>query len=110
MLKLFIGGSSMKKIFRTKKQWRMLVLGQPISGLSIAQYCKNQNINLSNFYLWRKRININESPKPGFLRLSKPSVPTLRDLRIETPNGYKIEVNGFDESIFQRILGVVKTL
>ena len=100
----------MKKIFRSKKQWQRIILGQPSSGLSISQYCKNKNINISNFYAWRKRLNDKESPKPGFLRLIKPSFPPLRDLRIETPNGYKIEANGFDESIFQKILGVVKAI
>ena len=98
----------MKKIFRTKEQWRAIVLAYPGSGLSILQYCKNQNICLTNFYAWRKRLSNNESPKPGFLRLIKPSFPILRDLRIETPNGYKIELNGFDELIFQKILGMVK--
>ena len=100
----------MKKIFRSKKQWQKIVLGQPTSGLSISQYCNNKNINISNFYAWRKRFNNKESLKPGFLRLNKPSFPTLRDLRIETPNGYKIELNGFDESIFQKILGLVKAI
>jgi hypothetical protein len=100
----------MKKIFRTKKQWQKIVLGQPSSGLSISQYCKNKNINISNFYAWRKRLGSNESPKSGFLRLIKPSFSALRDLRIETPNGYKIELNGFDELIFQKILGLVKAI
>ena len=100
----------MKKIFRSKKQWQKIVLSQPTSGLSISQYCNNKNINISNFYAWRKKLNSNESPKPGFLRLNKPSFLTLRDVRIETPNGYKIETNGFDESIFQKILGMVKAI
>ena len=100
----------MTKIFRSKKQWQKILFAQPTSGLSISQYCKNKNINISNFYAWRKRLGSKESSKSGFLRLNKSSFPTLRDLRIETPNGYKIEINGFDESIFQSILGVVKTL
>jgi len=100
----------MKKIFRSKKQWQKIVFAQPTSGLSISQYCKNKNINISNFYAWRKRLGSNESPRPGFLRLNKPSFPSLRDLRIETPNGYKIEVNGFDELTLQRLLGVVKAI
>src|SRR5208283_1042426 len=102
--------TSMKKIFRSKKQWQKIILGQPTSGLSISQYCNNKNINISNFYAWRKRLSSNESPKPGFIRIVKPSFPAPRDLRIETPNGYKIELNGFDESIFQKILGLVKAI
>jgi len=100
----------MKKIFRSKKQWQKILFAQPTSGLSISQYCKNKNINISNFYAWRKKLSGKDSPKPGFLRLNKPSFPTLRDLRIETPNGYKIEVNGFDESTLQKVLGVVKAI
>ena len=100
----------MKKIFRSKKQWQKIILGQPTSDLSISQYCNNKNINISNFYAWRKRLSSNESPRPGFLRLNKPSFPALKDLRIETPNGYKIEINGFDELIFQKILGMVKAI
>ena len=100
----------MKKIFRSKKQWQRILFTQPTSGLSISQYCKNKNINVSNFYAWRKRLNSKESPKPGFLRLNKPLFPTLKDIRVETPNGYKIELNGFDELIFQKILGMVKTI
>ena len=100
----------MKKIFRSKKQWQKILFAQPASGLSISQYCKNKNINISNFYAWRKKLGNNESPNPGFLRINKPSFPILRDLRIETPNGYKIEVNGFDESIFHKILGLVKAI
>ena len=100
----------MKKIFRSKKQWQKIILGQPSSGLSIFQYCNNKNINISNFYAWRKKLNSQESPKPGFFRLNKPPFSALRDLRIETPNGYKIELNGFDELIFQKILGMVKTI
>jgi len=100
----------MKKIFRSKKQWQKIIFVQPTSGLSISQYCNNKNINISNFYAWRKRLSSKESPKPGFLRLNNPAFPNLRDLRIETPNGYKIELNGFDESIFQKILGLIKII
>ena len=100
----------MKKIFRSKKQWQKILFAQPTSGLSISQYCKNKNINISNFYAWRKRLSSNESSKPGFIRLNKPLFPTLKDLRIETPNGYKIEVNGFDELTLQRVLGLLKAI
>ena len=100
----------MKKIFRSTKQWQKILSAQPTSGLSISQYCKNKNINISNFYAWRKRLDNQESSKPGFIRLNKPSFPALKDLRIETPNGYKIELNGFDELIFQKILGMVKAI
>ena len=100
----------MKKKFRSKLQWQKILSEQPISGLSISQFCKDKRINLGTFYAWRNRLSTKELVKPGFLRINKPSFPSLRDLRIETPNGYKIEVNGFDESIFQKILGMVKSV
>lgn len=99
----------MKKIFRTKEQWRAIVLACPGSGLSILQYCKNQNICLTNFYAWRKRLGLTVNSKIGFVRLNQPALPS-RGINIETPNGYKIEVNGFDELTLQKILGMVKVI
>ena len=101
----------MKKKFRSKQQWQKILSDQPISGLPISQYCNNKNINIGTFYAWRNRLNIKESAKTGFFRLNKSSLPAnLRDFHIETPNGYKITINSFDESTFQRILGIVKTI
>jgi len=99
----------MKKIFRTKDQWRTIILAHPDSGLSIAQYCKNRNICLTNFYTWRKRLRLSEKSKTGFIRLNQPAL-SLRGIYIETPNGYKIEVNGFNELTLQKVLGVIKAI
>jgi len=99
----------MKKIFRTKEQWRAIVLARPGSGLSIAQYCKNQNICLTNFYAWRKRLGLAVNPKTGFIRLNQTTLP-LRGINIETPNGYKIEINGFNELTLQKVLGVINAI
>jgi len=100
----------MKKIFRSKKQWQKIVFAQPTSGLSISQYCKNKNINISNFYAWRKRLGSNESPRPGFLRLNKPSFPSLRDLRIETPMATKSKLMDLTKLTLQKTSWVVKAI
>ena len=101
----------MKKKFRSKMQWQKILSEQPTSGLSISQFCKDKKLNLGTFYAWRNRVNGKELVNPGFLRLNKPSLPsTLRDVHVETPNGYKISINGFNESVFQRILGIVKAI
>ena len=100
----------MKKIFRTKEQWRAIVLAYSGSGLSILQYCKNQNICLTNFYAWRKRLGLAVNPKTGFVRLNQPAALLISGIHVETPNGYKIEVNGFDELTLQKVLGVVKAI
>jgi hypothetical protein len=49
------------------------------------------------------------NPKTGFVRLNQPALP-IRGIHIETPNGYKIEVNGYDELTLQKVLGVVKAI
>ena len=100
----------MKKKFRSKLQWQKILSEQPASGLSISQFCKDKKLNLGTFYAWRNRLNSKELVKPGFLRLNEPSLPTLRDLRIETPNGYKIAINNIDQSNFQEILGMIKAV
>ena len=45
----------MAKLRRSPQQWHQLVEAQQSSGLSVAQFCTENKITLSNFYLQRKK-------------------------------------------------------
>jgi hypothetical protein len=47
---------SMTKTRRTRQQWQQLINEQPDSGLTIHDYCQQQHLNVSGFYLWRKKL------------------------------------------------------
>ena len=61
---------------RTPEQWKALIDQQRSSGLSAAQFCKQEDIGYASFCNWRKRLSnpsTDESSGPGeagFLDLS----------------------------------------
>ena len=46
----------MANIHRTPEQWQQILNQQASSGLQIATFCKQQKLNTSSFYAWRKRL------------------------------------------------------
>jgi hypothetical protein len=50
----------MKKTRRTRQQWQQMITDWQHSGQSVAEFCKEQHLTLSNFYLWRKRLDTDD--------------------------------------------------
>jgi len=46
----------MANIQRTHEQWQQIFKQHASSGLQIAAFCKQQKLNPSSFYAWRKRL------------------------------------------------------
>jgi hypothetical protein len=46
----------MANTHRTPEQWQQIVKQHASSGLQIAVFCKQQKLNPSSFYAWRKRL------------------------------------------------------
>ena len=61
--------------------WSSIIETQKTSGLSIAEYCRNQQIRSNDFYAWRRRIKKRQAVRQGFLELS-PSVISSSDTGI----------------------------
>jgi hypothetical protein len=40
-----------------RQTWRELISRQPLSGLSIAQFCERQEISTASFYKWRREFS-----------------------------------------------------
>lgn len=49
----------MANIHRTPEQWQQIFKQHEASGLQIAAFCKQQKLNTSSFYAWRKRLTSN---------------------------------------------------
>lgn len=107
---------------RATKTWRAKIEEQQASGLEPGAFCRKRNICSSGFYAWRKRLGMERSgadpvmrgqrllPGPlrplsgaGFLRLDSAGAAVLKDtvpgqpprvMWIETPDGYRVGVNG----------------
>lgn len=46
----------MANIHRTPEQWQQIFKQHAASGLQIGLFCKQQKLNPSSFYAWRKRL------------------------------------------------------
>ena len=46
----------MTNTHRTPEQWQQIFEQHALSGLQIAVFCKQQKLNISSFYTWRKRL------------------------------------------------------
>ncbi len=85
--------------------WNDIIDSQKTSGLSIAEYCRSQNIRSSYFYSWRRRIQKRHMEKQGFIELRSSISGTDTGIRIVTATGFYIEVNqGFDPSVLRTVL------
>ncbi|MGL1959129.1 MAG: hypothetical protein OCD00_17660 [Colwellia sp.] len=49
----------MANIHRTSEQWQKILDQHAASGMQIAAFCKQQKLNTSSFYAWRKRLTSN---------------------------------------------------
>ena len=60
-----------KRSSERRQFWQMAIDTHQASGLSIQQFCKNEGLNSTLFYSWRKRLaqdNGNRQPETGSSR------------------------------------------
>jgi hypothetical protein len=84
----------MKKTRRTRQQWQQMITDWQHSGQSVAEFCKEQHLTLSNFYLWRKRLDtdVTEATISPWIALSSPAGTDVvngndRQLELSLPDG-----------------------
>ena len=84
--------------------WREVIETQKTSGLSIADYCRNQHIRSNVFCAWRRRIQKRQMDKQGFIELRSSVLGMDTGIRIVSGN-LCIEVQrNFDPVTFRSVL------
>ena len=87
--------------FRTKEEVRQHLLSHRTSGLSIAAYCKRENIHQNTFYRWRQKQGGQKTapkisvvpPHPQLQFLHLPTQPPeTQKIDITLPNGARLQV------------------
>jgi hypothetical protein len=86
--------------------WRTIVEKHAESGLSAAEFCREQRIKVSQFYRWHRKFRNNQDQErgpTGFLELLPCKKPNGSGIRIRYPSGLCIEVEqGFDPLTLRR--------
>jgi Transposase len=100
--------------------WRRIVTRQPMSGLSIRDWCARHEVTEASFYAWRRTL-----ARRGILRRATDNKRAARLVAVEvahepntsagsTPlglvvNGLRIEIaSGFDEGALRRLISILR--
>jgi hypothetical protein len=86
------------KTRRTRQQWQQLINEQPDSGLTLHDYCQQNHLTLSGFYLWRKKLSAESENASAADWLSLPAADLpghTGDWQIELllPGGVTLRMN-----------------
>jgi len=102
--KTFSTGGGTMTIEERRAHWQNVIEVQKTSGLSIAEYCRNQHIRSNVFYAWRRRIQKRQMEKQGFIELRSSVSGTDTGIRI-VAGSLCIEVQrNFDPSTLRSVV------
>jgi transposase-like protein len=90
--------------------WRDIINKQAASGISAANFCREQNLNKNQFHWWRRRFRKDNSPnkESGFLQLVAFANPKQSGVRICLRDKVFIEVEqGFDPQTLRRVVEAI---
>ncbi|KGJ97958.1 IS66 family insertion sequence element accessory protein TnpA [Thalassotalea sp. ND16A] len=84
-------------INQKKQHWLTVIEQQKQSGLSISSFCKNNQITVSTFYLWKKRLSEDKADEPALDKKHQlvplfvtDSVQSNSTITLTTPDGYQL--------------------
>lgn len=109
------------------QSWREVIRRQAESGLSVAAFCREQQVSPASFFAWRKKLseadqNVNASPgrdadashevRAQFVPIVIPPVPpSSANFEIVGPDGYRVVVpTRFEAESLREILRVLKEI
>lgn len=93
------------------EHWGEVVKQQEASGLSVAAYCRQEGIQRSQFFAWRRRLRDRDQSTGEFVPMS------FREESAGVASGVAVVVgrvrlelsSGFDESELRRALRIVES-
>jgi putative transposase len=94
----------------TKEQyWKNIFQQHAKSGLTKAEFCKNNNVTISTYYAWAKKLSTHASPKKQkVVPLVFPEIKPEQQLTLTLPNGYQFSFpDSLEPSKLQQFLHVL---
>ncbi|QDU92266.1 IS66 family insertion sequence element accessory protein TnpA [Lignipirellula cremea] len=86
--------------------WRDVVERQAESGLTVAAFCRQEQISPPSFFAWRKKLTCREKPRFVPVTISAPASAANFEIRLK--GGAVVTVpSEFDEASLRRLLQVV---
>ena len=94
-------GDWVMKRSETRSRWRELVDEQRDSGLSIAEFCRRQDVSQASFYQWRKKLRESMPEPESFVPLS---VIGGSGVEVELPCGAVVRLPSGDEQSLEQVV------
>jgi hypothetical protein len=97
------------------EEWRQIIDGQRLSGLTVAAYCRDRGITQGSFYTWKRRLRSpakpNRSPKPAFVELNPSSLSATAAIEICLSRERRLLVRrGFDRDLLIELVRALESV
>jgi transposase-like protein len=95
------------------ERWRAIVQRHRDSGLSVAEFCRRQNLPPSSFFGWRRRCEP-RVPSPAFVEVTPAAIeatlPEAEPLEVRLGDWHILVWRGFDRQSLRELVGVLEAL
>jgi Transposase len=85
----------------TRGHWERLLAKQAGSGLSIAEFCRRNEVSAASFYQWRKKLGRRRPVAEAFVPVAVLGAATLR---VEFPCGVVMQLPAGDERSLTKLV------
>ncbi len=85
-------------------RWERLLAKQAGSGLSIAEFCRRNEISAASFYQWRKKLGQKASVAEAFVPVAIVGATTLR---VEFPGGVVMQLPAGDDRSLMKLVSLL---
>ena len=100
-----------KRTADRERYWRERVAAQERSGLSVKQFCEQQQITEQTFYVWRKRLRNQEPMRFALVETGvvRPQLPAESVLELVLTTGERLRIGaGVDPTTLRRVLEALR--
>lgn len=87
-------------------RWEELLAQQAGSGLSVAEFCRRNEVSAASFYQWRKKLGQAKQASCGFVPIS---LATAATVRVTFPCGAVVQVPAGDDRSLAQVVSLLMT-
>ena len=85
-------------------RWERLLAEQSRSGLSVAEFCRRNDLAQASFYQWRKKLAEARSAQEAFVPVS---ITYTTGVRVELPGGAVVCLPAGDERSLAQVISLL---
>ena len=100
-----------KNVAAREDYWRERIAAQERSGLTVAQFCREQELTEQSFYLWRKRLREAKPMRFALVEtgLARQGRATESDLELVLATGERLRIStDVDVTVLRRVVEALR--